>query len=149
MKAIDYLQDGANHQARAVLMFVQAYLNIEGSWDKKLNEYAANVEVSRWYNGREQGYILSIRSKDYNRQLNIAFFEHRNSDNICAVRWEQLSMNPISSYEQAEFGDAYQDKYDVSKSVGYGEIAEMSTYIQDEFNEFWKVTSAKEEEVAD
>lgn len=90
-----YLEDGANYQARAVLMFLQSRANIEGSWNREEGRYEANVKVTRWENCREQGYITSLRTKDYSRQLNIIFFEHRNSDSIHAVKWEQTSLNVL------------------------------------------------------
>ena len=35
----NYLQDGANYQARSVLMFLQRDANIEESWNKDRNYY--------------------------------------------------------------------------------------------------------------
>lgn len=134
----DYLQDGACSQARAVMCFLQN-MTIEDSWDDEKGRYDATIEIARWENCREQGYILSMRSKDFEKQLNIAFFEHRNSDSICAVKWEQRSMNSIT-IDTAEFGDVYKDKYDVSKSVGWGEIKEMVDWIEVQFRHFWRDT---------
>ena len=94
----NYLQDGANYQARATLMFLQRNANIESSWNKECKCYDAEIKVARWENCREQGYIVSLCSKKFGggEQLNIAFFEHRNCDNICAVKWEQNSINSIT-----------------------------------------------------
>lgn len=131
-----YLQDGADHQAQAVLCFLKVR-NVEDSWNQDLKKYDAEPTVGRWENCREQGYIISLRSKDFKRQLNIAFFEHRNSDSICAVKWQQISMNTIT-IDSAVFGEGiYTDKYDVSKSVGYGQIVEMASWIQEQLEEFW------------
>lgn len=130
-----YLQDGANHQARAVLCFLQGF-NIEESWDKEYEVYKAEPKVSRWQNGREQGYIITMRTENYSRQINIAFFEHRNSDSICAVKWLQSTMD-APTIQSAEFGEIYKDKYDVSFSVDYGKIEEMAKWIQDELSGFW------------
>lgn len=140
----DYLQDGANAQARATLMFLQRYGTVEDSWNKEFHKYDAEIKVARWENCREQGYIVSLRTKDYRKQLNIAFFEHRNSDSICAVKWEQCSMNTLT-IDNAEFGDVYKDKYDTSHSVGYGEAESMAEWIRDQFNEFWKANTKKDE----
>jgi hypothetical protein len=137
----DYLQDGAGYQSRAVLAYLQI-MTIEESWSAENRSYEATVQVARWENCREQGYIVSLRSKDFSRQLNIAFFEHRNSDSICAVRWEQVSGNTIT-LETAVFGEVYKDKWDVSHSVGYGEVDEMSTWIVGELTQFWSDTTKK------
>lgn len=135
-----YLEDGACHQAQAVLAFVKGLCHIDGSWDSETKTEKARIEVARWENCREQGYVLSLLSEGYKRQLNIAFFEHRNSDNICAVKWEQVSMNSLT-IETAKFGDVYKDKYDVSYGVGYGEVLKMSRWIIQELNKFWSETS--------
>lgn len=137
-----YLQDGANGQARAVLMYLQYVMGsgIEESWSDEHKCYMARPEVARWENCREQGYVVSLRSKDYRRQLNIAFFEHRNSDNIGALKWEQHSLNSVN-IDTAEFGDVYKSKWDISKSVDYGEIAAMAEWIKEELANFWKETS--------
>jgi hypothetical protein len=134
-----YLRDGAGHQARAVLAILQESADIEDSWDDTYKEYCAKPKVARWENCREQGYIVSLRSKNYGKQLNIAFFEHRNSDSICAVRWEQYAINSIT-ISNAKFGDIYRDKHDVSFMVEYGEIVEMAEWIERQLADFWITT---------
>lgn len=131
-----YLQDGAKHQARAVLAILQESADIEPSWDKERKMYIAEPKIGRWENCREQGYIVSLRSKNYSEQINIAFFEHRNSDSICAVKWEQYSVNPLT-IDNAEFGEIYKDKYDVSYETEYGEIVEMAGWIERQLTNFW------------
>ena len=86
--------------------------------------------------------ILRILS----HQLNIAFFEHRNSDNICAVCWEQVTVNPpsIDLFNEAPFPtdaaifppEVYVDKFDVSHSVSPGRPQEMAHWIQDQVDTF-------------
>lgn len=142
----NYLQDGANYQARATLMFLQRNSNIESSWNNKYKCYDAEIKVARWENCREQGYIVSLCSQKFGggKQLNIAFFEHRNSDSICAVKWEQNSMNTIT-IDNAVFGDVYKDKYDTSHSVGYGKAYEMAEWITEQLTEFWNKHNTKNE----
>ena len=130
-----YLEDGANHQAQAVLAFVKRYGHIESSWNDELRKYEANPEVARWENCREQGYIISLLNKK-GKQLNIAFFEHRNIDSIHALKWEQWSINSLT-IDTADFGDVYKDKYDTSFSVSYGEITKMADWIVEQLNQYW------------
>lgn len=133
---IKLINDGANKQAQAVLAMLSDF-EIESSFDDLTRKYLASFKLGRWENGREQGYILSLLKKDYSRQLNIAWFEHRNSDSICAIKWEQKSVNSLT-IDTAVFGDqCYTDKWHVSKSVGYGQILEMSKWIEDQFETFW------------
>ena len=134
----NYLQDGANFQARAVLMFFQNF-DIEESWNTDRKQYMAKIEVARWENCREQGYILTLVNpkSGTNEQLNIIFFEHRNSDNICAVKWTQPLTFNTPTIKDAEFGDIYKTKYDVSFEVSYGEIRKMSEWIKNELTQYW------------
>jgi hypothetical protein len=80
--------------------------------------------------------MLNFYGKNGPKQLNIAFFEHRNSDSICAVKWEEITMNS-PTINTANFGDVYKDKYDVSHSVGYGKILEMAEWIEQQMTNFW------------
>jgi len=121
----NYLEDGANHQVQAVLPFIKHKTDIE------------NMLVSRWENCREQGYIFQLGSKDYSEQLNIAIFEHRNSDRIHAIKWKQISINSLN-IDNAEFGDIYKDKHDTSFSVDYGEVVKMAEWVVNEFETFLK-----------
>ena len=120
--------DGANCQAKAVLAYLQKYDGIEESWDAERSRYLAQPTFSRWENCLEQGYVVCMRSKDFRRQINIAFFEHRNSDCISAVEWEQCTTN-APCIETAEFGEAYSDKFDTSHDEPYGNCVQMADWI--------------------
>ncbi len=77
-----------------------------------------------------------MRSKDYKRQINIAFFEHRNSDSICAIKWEQSTINS-PTIDTMQTDEIYKDKWDISKTVDYGEVSEMANWIEKELIKFW------------
>jgi len=131
-----YQDDGACATARAVLAYL-SNCNVEESYNSDLHRYDAEISVARWENCREQGYVLSLYSVGYRKQLNIAFFEHRNSDNICAVKWEQKTVNS-PTIDTAKFGDdLYNDKWDVSKSLSFNQAYEMADWIFQQFKEFW------------
>lgn len=133
--------DGASPQAQAVLAYLRQRDGIENSYEE--SGYAARPTVHRWCNCREQGYVILLRSADYTRQLNIAFFEHRNSDEICAVKWEQTTINP-PTIDTAIFGDVYKDKHDVSHSVGCGQADKMAKWIYEQLAQFWAETRKQE-----
>lgn len=135
-----YLDDGANKQARAVMCMLQDF-TIEESWNDTLKRYDAEPKIARWENCREQGYVLMLRAGG--RVLNIAFFEHRNSDSICAIKWEQWGINS-PTIETAKFEGVYKDKWDVSFTVGYGEILKMSLWISDELTAFYRMAIREE-----
>ncbi len=131
-------------QAEAVLAYLSDSDGIDESWNDETKDYDAMPKVAEWHNGRERGFVITMRSGDHKRQINIAFFEHRNSDNICAVMWEQRTMNPPTIIN-AEFGDVYKDKWDVSKSVSVGECMEMADWIREQLIEFWEAPEPSDE----
>lgn len=140
--------DGANPQAQAVLAYLRAHAGIEQSWKAERHHYEATPEVDRWHNCREQGYVVTLRSKDYKRQLNIAFFEHRNSDSICAVEWDQHTINPPTIDTFPKDHPYYNNKFDTSHSVDPGKVEEMAGWIFQRLTTFWVETSVKVETVA-
>jgi len=138
MNIVNYLEDGAGAKARVVLMLLQSNIGdgFDISYNKEQHRCEAVINIARWENCREQGYVVSLRTKDYSKQLNIAWFEHRNSDDICAIEWEQCTINS-PTIDTAKFGDIYKSKYDVSKSVKYNEYIEMADWIFNELENFW------------
>lgn len=129
-----YMQDGANYQARAVLAVLQHHDGIESSF--KDGQYKAEIYVSRWENCREQGYVVSLRN-DNGKQLNIAWFEHRNTDSIHAIKWVQKTIN-APTISTADFGDIYKDKPDTSHMVHYGEYNNMAQWIWEQLTNHWE-----------
>lgn len=136
----NYMNDGVNHQAQAVLALMR-HFQIESSWDSDRKEYAAEIKVNHWFNGRESGYLFSLLHPTTFENLNIVVYEHRNSDAICAVKWVQgLTLNPICTIELAKFPEGtFVDKWNVSKSVNYGQILEMVEWIKIEFEDWFKL----------
>lgn len=116
-----YMQDGANHQARAVLAFVQSLA------DDLCYKHSYYLQVARWENGREQGYV--IKATNHKRvQLNIAFFEYRNSDFIHFLKWEQKTFNSPTLQDCIDSG-VYENKYDNQYSVEYGQIVDAAKWV--------------------
>lgn len=128
--------DGANYQARAVLAILNSR-QIEKSWNSTKEKYEAQPIVERWENCREQGYVISFRVGHTPPQLNIAFFEHRNSESICAVAWEQSTINTPNINTMDTAGTVYKDKWDLSKTVLGGKYDEMADWIMERLEAFW------------
>ena len=121
-------------QANAVRAYLEVYDGVEPSWSDEWRRYQ-DVMIAEWHNGRERGWVVMFRNAD-NKQLNIAFYEHRNSDEICAIKWVQSTMNP-PTIETAKFGDIYKDKYDVSHSVSVGQPQDMAIWIYEKLCDHW------------
>lgn len=129
--------DGANCQARAVLAYLSSHDGIEESWSDERKDYLAEPTVARWHNCREQGYVVSLRAETFGKQINIAFFEHRNSDAICAVEWQQATINPPTIDTIETGGAVYKDKWDTSHEVKWGEALQMADWIFARLQAFW------------
>lgn len=141
MNIRNYMDDGANWQAQAVLAYLRN-MTIEESWDDNFHRYTTEIEVARWHNCREQGYVAKLYSKDCAKQLNIIWFEHRNSDSICALKWEEFTIN-FPTIDSEELAKVYTDKWVSHKSVEHGNIVEMGEWISKTFNEWWIENSPK------
>lgn len=128
-----YLDDGANWQAQAVLAYVRAYSSwaLDGTWDDEVKKYMATLDAGRFENCREQGYIFSVRYKT--NQMNYAVYEHRNSDQICVVRFVGNTINTPTSEMVFE---NMKDKYDVTIEFGYGGIVECGEWLVGNMNYF-------------
>ena len=125
---LNYLHDGADFQSRAVLATLQSLL--------KYSDLGENpFHVARWMNGREQGYIVASVSSFLLTQLNIVFYEHRNSDDIVALEWKSKETDNIPTPQDLLDSRLYDDEFsDHAHKVGCLEIREMAQWV---FNEFW------------
>lgn len=135
--------DGANFQAQCVLAILNSR-HIEKSWNPTKEVYEAQPSVGRWENCREQGYVISFRVGFRSPQMNIAFFEHRYSDFICAVEWEQDTINTPNIDTMETGNKVYKTKWDISKIAKCGEYDEMADWIMDRLEAFWVKYSLKE-----
>lgn len=132
-----YLQDGANYQARAVLMMLQ-HFELEADMDTIDKEYIYPIKVARWENCREQGYVVMLKARN-GKNINIAFFEHRNTDGISAVKWEQPTYpnSPTIDTALPHMGEYADNKYATSFGVSYGNILEMAEWIGEQLQAWW------------
>lgn len=127
----NYLSDGANYQAQIVLLLLRN--EYECILDKTYKDgfFRARINVGRFENCREQGYVFMISHNCY--QKNYAVYEHRNSDNICVLINE---MNTINTPTLDMMWEGKKDKYDVDKSFHYGQWEECARFIADDMKNF-------------
>lgn len=119
----NYMQDGANYKARAIMCLIQGRITEVKECMKGINKDVA-VHIGRFENCREQGYVLSLFYKGQFIK-NYAFYEHRNSDQMCLLMSDTLTINTPRA--DAMFGD--RGKYDVDKFFDSDEIVEAADYI--------------------
>lgn len=132
-----------NYGIGAAALAVQAYIDshdgVESSWNSEKRCYEAEPRVAPWYNGRERGIVIYMNSHNYKDQINIAVYEHRNSDNICALMWRQNTfLNPPSLAILPDH--VFKDKWDVTKVWDYTGASEAASWVVEQLNQFWKET---------
>lgn len=119
-----FKDDGANWQAQCVAIYLKRLFVDDINLDK--------INVIRYENCREQGYLFYIKIKK--AQLNIAIYEHRNSDNLCVVYNEIVTANAPTN---ETIWETMQDKWDVNKHFDCGEIVACGDYIYDVIQDFF------------
>ena len=122
MNILHYFNDGSSAQSKATLAFLQEELSSDQL--DKLHQ----IDFGRWQNCREQGYVLSVSIK--NKQLNIAFFESRNSDSIVAWKWYQVERLNLINLNTAVLDDK-EDHW-----LPFGQCYDMAKWIDNQIKEF-------------
>lgn len=138
MKMAD-LTFGVNSQAWAVAVLL-AQEEVEFENDEVKLRYS--IATSPWYNGRERGFCFQFGNW-LGPILNIAVFEHRNSDALCALRWEtkSLDMNPPTIDRDGKLAYPTDSKYnDIAHQEAYREVGKMVEWIKEEFEKFIPVS---------
>jgi hypothetical protein len=102
----------------------------------------ADFNTKPWYNGRERGVVVSM-SINFAKTLHIAFFEHRNSDTICALKWETdrpYFNHPLEDPNifDIAYGGKEKTKWDTSFSVSPGEAGKMAHWIYEQFEKYYQ-----------
>lgn len=134
--------DNTNWQAQAVLACIRQYDGLETSYVTGTG-YEAQPEVNPWFNGRERGYVISLRSPDFREQINIAFYEHRNSDSVCAIKFEGTNINPPTINDIPKTHPFYESQWNYDFSVAVGEHMKMAFWIVDNLNGWWEDKTEK------
>lgn len=133
----EYMNDGANWQAQAVLAYMRGNIfrleDVVKYTYKDKNLYL-NTRVGRYENCREQGYVFSIQVG--NEERHYAVYEHRNSDQLIVLIANGLNMNtPSVDFMWKDRGENA-TKYDYNKSFSWGEITECGEWIIEDMLEW-------------
>lgn len=131
-----------NSQALAV---AQLLAGMEPDFAEYENgRYQVRIFTYPWYNGRERGIVIQM-ARDFSAPvLNIAFFEHRNSDSICALEWVRdggFGLNPPTIESDGKLAYPTDDKFDVAKSVGWLQCGEMARWVYSRMEAHYKATA--------
>lgn len=130
MRLENYLCDGANWQAVGVMAYLRSHAledvlnDYLKKWRDKLGDWY--ITIGRYENCREQGYIVSFNNVLLGEQFNYCFYEHRNTDYLCVVRFKGVSINTPTLDKVLE---VMRDKYDYTTSFMCGNIMECGEWI--------------------
>lgn len=114
-------------------------------------KYTHDLSIHEWFNGRERGYALSIDSFSLNLHLHIAFYQHRNCDEVHVLVWEQKAFNPICTIDNADLSetpfwanklttyqwfecDRFQDAADFIVETAYDYMGNPEQFIEKLYN---------------
>ena len=140
----EYLNDGANWQAQAVLAYIKGNIFSLENFVKYDNNLFYKAKVGRYENCREQGYVFSIQV-GYENERHYAVYEHRNSDTLCVLISDGLCMNtPNVEFMWKDRGENA-SKYDYNKGFDCGDIIKCGEWIIADMMEWAEEIINKEE----
>ena len=97
-------------------------------------KYQINIRCVPYMNCRERGFVLEIRQTYGDEPVCLAFFEHRNSDALCCIRWQSAQYQHC--YTASDIPDSvYPDKWSVTKSWDYMDLTGAYKYVLDVIQE--------------
>ena len=97
-------------------------------------KYQIEIRCKPYMNGRERGFVLEIRQGIGHDPVCLAFFEHRNSDALCCIKW--VPSWPRECYRAGDIPhDVYPDKWSVTRSWDYMDLVGASKYVLDVIQE--------------
>jgi len=103
------------------------------------------VETSRYHNCREQGFLWSMckgslpNFSDGAPQINFVWYEHRNSDRLCCVKWTGKVKIPLdgSVTYQVIPEEAFPDKYSYTEGFHYFDFLKAIAWWADELQDWY------------
>lgn len=132
IKVQDYMNDGANWQAQMVRAYIKGHYTsaIRESYLKNIGEYLIPIQIGRYENCREQGYVFTICFAG--KQRNYAVYEHRNSDRLCVLISNTLTLNTPNIDDMWADKGENPSKYDYDVDFDCGAAKECGDYILDD-----------------
>lgn len=128
----EYMNDGANWQAQAVLACVRHHT--KSCFDSDGQDKAV-VLVGRYENCREQGYVITLTLNECKPMISYCVYEHRNSDSICVQMFHASCMN-TPSIDDVFYGK--RDKWDIDKRFDCGNIYDCALFIVQDMATRWE-----------
>ena len=149
MNIENYLNDGAGWQAQAVLAYLRG--NIYRLTGDKYYGRNVTVEVGRYENCREQGYVFSLSfygqsdGKPCHIQRNYAVYQHRNSDQIIVLISNTFTINTPGIDEMWKDKGENPRSCDYDAGFAWDDIAGCAEWIIKDMDETLEKYLPKEE----
>jgi hypothetical protein len=117
-----------NSQAYALMHFLSTQEPHTARYQD--GKYQIDIRCKPYINGRERGFVLEIRQGIGRDPVCLAFFEHRNSDALCCIKW--VTDWPVECYRADNIPhDVYPDKWSVTKSWPSMDFTGAYEYVLD------------------
>lgn len=132
MEITNYLDDGADAQAKAILAIINAKLGISNHpYDR--DAIGGGISVDRFHNCREQGYSIVARPDWSGNCRIVVFSENRNSDSIVVMSWESSlgPLNPVTTHDISE------EMWKSRKMIDPYELNQAAEYVLEEIRGYY------------
>ena len=109
------------------------------------------VETSRYHNCREQGFLWTMckgslpNSSD--NQINFVWYEHRNSDRLCCIKWTGKLQTPIDGSVTCHVipEEVFPDKYSYTEGFHDFDFVKAIAWWADELQDWYDEIKEGEE----
>lgn len=106
---------------------------------QRLSDEIITTEVflttSPYCNGREMGFVVSAMATKYTPQTNFAFYEHRNCDQLCVLKWEgNTSIHGAVTHDQIPEG-IFPNKWACTAQWSYGNYDDIIDWLKGEIKQ--------------
>ena len=119
----NYMLDGANWQARAVMCILQGNsFRIANEAKDILKDKEVALTLQRYHSSREDGYVLTL-SVDFREVRSWAFFEHSVSDRLMVFRMQSSVPTFENVYPNGK------DRYSWDAAFSNGEVEKCAEWI--------------------
>ena len=110
------------------------------------------VQTLRYHNGREQGFLWTISKwspnlREKTPQINFVWYEHRNSDKLCCIKWTGDVKTPIdkSVTYSAIPEEVFPDKWSYTKGFRPFRFREALAWWANELQDWYDEIKEREE----
>ena len=115
-----------NDQAYALMHYLSTMEPYTADYQD--GRYQIEIRCKPYMNGRERGFVLEMRKGIGCDPVCLAFYEHRNSDALCCLRWTPTF--PRECYSASDIPEeVYPNKYTTTRDWRYRDLQGAGEYV--------------------